>query len=121
MVHKLSCTSESLRELLKNSNAQVVSHTNKIRKSKSGCQVPVVSKDSRVGDFPGGPVVKNLLCNAGVSGLIFSQEAKIPHAAELLRPHATTRESVKQKTQHDTTKIPSTSHDKTASMMWSNK
>ena len=121
VVHKLSYTFESLRELLKNSNAQVVSHTNKIRKSKSGCPVPVVSKDSRVGDFSGGPVVKNLLCNAGDSGSILSQETKIPHAAELLRPRATTRESVKRKTPHDTTKTPSTSRDKAASMMRSNK
>ena len=91
VVHKLSYTFESLRELLKNSNAQVVSHTNKIRKSKSGCQALVVSKDSRVGDFSGGPVVNNLQCNAGDLGSILSQETKIPHAAELLRPRATTR------------------------------
>ena len=51
----------------------------------------MVSKDSRVGDFSGGPVVKNLQCNAGDLGSILSQETKIPHAAELLRPRATTR------------------------------
>ena len=31
-------------------------------------------------DFPGGPVVKNLLCNAGDIGLIPGQGTKIPHA-----------------------------------------
>ena len=72
-------------------------------------------------EFPSGPVVKNLPCNAGDSGSILSQETKIPHAAELLRPCATTRESVKRKTPHDTTKIPSTSCDKAASVMQSNK
>ena len=33
-------------------------------------------------DFPGGPVVKNLLCNAGDIGLIPGQGTKIPHASE---------------------------------------
>ena len=31
-------------------------------------------------DFPGGPVVKNLPCNAGDTGLNPGQETKIPHA-----------------------------------------
>ena len=33
-----------------------------------------------VGDFPGGPVVKNLSSNAGDVGLISGQGTKIPHA-----------------------------------------
>ena len=32
-------------------------------------------------DFPGGPVVKNLLCNARDAGSIIGQGTKIPHAA----------------------------------------
>ena len=36
-------------------------------------------------------VVKNLPCNAGDVGLIPDQGTKIPHAAEGLRPPATTR------------------------------
>ena len=32
-------------------------------------------------DFPGDPVVKNLPCNAGDSGLIPGLEIEIPHAA----------------------------------------
>ena len=32
-----------------------------------------------MGGFPGGPVVKNLHANAGDTGLIPSQEAKITH------------------------------------------
>ena len=31
--------------------------------------------------FAGGPVVKNLPCNAGDAGLIPGQRTKIPHAA----------------------------------------
>ena len=35
-------------------------------------------------DFPGGPVVASLLCNAGDAGLIPSRGTKIPHATEQL-------------------------------------
>ena len=35
-------------------------------------------------DFPGGPVVKSLPCNAGNMGLIADQGTKIPHAAREL-------------------------------------
>ena len=46
-----------------------------------------------LGDFPGGPVVKNPPCNAGDMGLIPGQAAKIPHATgQLLSPRATTTE-----------------------------
>ena len=38
-------------------------------------------------------MVKNLPCNAGNVDLIPGQETRIPHAAEQLNPHATTRES----------------------------
>ena len=34
------------------------------------------------GDFPGGPVVKNLPCNAGDTGLISDWGTKIPHAMQ---------------------------------------
>ena len=36
-------------------------------------------------DFPGGPVVKNLLCKAGDVGLIPGEGTKIPHASKQLR------------------------------------
>ena len=45
-------------------------------------------------DFPGGPVVKNPLCNAGDVGLIPRQETKIPCAMELLSSCTPTKESV---------------------------
>ena len=52
-------------------------------------------------DFPGGPVVKNLPCNAGDMSSIPGRGNKTPHAAEQLSLHtpttehsATTRESV---------------------------
>ena len=47
------------------------------------------------GDFPGGPEVKNLPCNAKGAGLISGQGTKIPQATEQLSLSlcATTRES----------------------------
>ena len=36
----------------------------------------------KLGDFPGGPVVKNLPGNAGDMGVIPGQGMKIPHATE---------------------------------------
>jgi len=45
-------------------------------------------------DFPGGPVVKNLLCSAGDAGSIPGWGTKIPHAMEQLSLHAAARESV---------------------------
>ena len=44
------------------------------------------------GDFPGGPVVKNLPYNAGDAGLIPGQGAKIPHATGQLSLRTTTTE-----------------------------
>ena len=44
------------------------------------------------GDFPGGPVVKNLPSNAGNAGSIPGWRTKIPHAAGQLSPWATTIE-----------------------------
>ena len=45
-----------------------------------------------VGDFPGGPVVKNLPSNAGDTGSIPGWGTKIPHTAGQLSPCATTIE-----------------------------
>ena len=36
----------------------------------------------KTGDFPGGPVVKNLPCNAGDKGSIPGWGTKIPHSEE---------------------------------------
>ena len=45
-----------------------------------------------MGDFPGGPVVKNLPSNAEDVGSILGQGTKIPHAAgQLESPRATTK------------------------------
>ena len=44
---------------------------------------------NRLGDFPGGAVVKNLPAHAGDMGLI-PWSGKIPHTAEQLSPSATT-------------------------------
>ena len=49
---------------------------------------------SKQRDFPGGPVVKNLLSNAGDAGSIPGWGTKIPHAAGQLSPHAATTEHV---------------------------
>ena len=43
-------------------------------------------------DFPGGPVVKNQLCNARDMGSISGQGTKIPQAVEQLSPPVTTTE-----------------------------
>ena len=43
-------------------------------------------------DFPGGPVVKNLSCNAEDAGWIPGQGTKIPHAVGQLSLRATTTE-----------------------------
>ena len=50
-------------------------------------------------NFPGGPVVKNLPCNAGDTGLIPGRGTKILHAVEKPGPCATT------KTQHSQVKF----------------
>ena len=65
-------------------------------------------KNNIPGDFPGGPVVKNLLSNAGDMGLIPGWGTKISHITEQLSLHTTTRESLnhKEKVSHHTTKIP---------------
>ena len=44
--------------------------------------------------FPGVPVVKNLLCNAGDVGLIPGRGTKIPYAGEQLSLPITTTESL---------------------------
>ena len=49
-------------------------------------------KNSEIGDFPSGPVVKNLPYNAGDVGSIPGQGTKIPHAVGQLNPRATTTE-----------------------------
>ena len=41
----------------------------------------------RCRDFPGGPVVKNLLCNVRNVGLIPGRETGIPHVMEKLSLH----------------------------------
>ena len=43
-------------------------------------------------DFSGGPVVKNLPCNARDAGSILGQGTRIPHTTEKLNPCATTTE-----------------------------
>ena len=48
----------------------------------------------RVGDIPGGPVVKNPLCNAEDSGSIPGRGAKFSHSIEKLSLHAVTTEPV---------------------------
>ena len=49
-------------------------------------------KKLKTGDFPGGPVVKNLPCNAGDTCSVPGQGNKLPHALKQLSPHAVTPE-----------------------------
>ena len=52
----------------------------------SGLLLLIGLKEKNCQDFPGGPVVKNLPCNAGDGGLIPGRGSKIPHAAKQLSP-----------------------------------
>ena len=65
-------------------------------------------QNGKCGDFPGGPVVKNLPCNAGDAGLIPGQGTKIPHALRQLSLSVTSIEPKHhtKKLPHDPTKIP---------------
>ena len=47
-----------------------------------------VSKKVGKQDFPGSPVVRNMLCNAGDPGSIPGQGTKILHATRQLSPNA---------------------------------
>lgn len=53
-----------------------------------------LTKKFILGDFPGGPVIKNPSCSEGVTNWNHCQGTKNPHATEQLSPRATTRESV---------------------------
>ena len=66
------------------------------KKGQAASFNPDIQKDKSQ-DIPGGPVVENPPCNAGDAGLIPGQETKIPHAAEQLSPHTTTKESMGHK------------------------
>ena len=54
-----------------------------------------LNKNKWLGDFPGGPGVKNLPWNAGDMGSIPGQGTKTPHATKQLSLHTTTREPVR--------------------------
>ena len=49
--------------------------------------------ETAAGNFPGGPVVKNLPCNAGDKSLIPGWGTKILHALEQLSSHTATTKS----------------------------
>ena len=48
--------------------------------------------DQDPGDFPGGPVVESLSCNAGHVALILGQGTRIPYAVGQLSPCTATTE-----------------------------
>ena len=50
-------------------------------------------KSMYLGDFPGGPAVKNSPCNAGDAGSIPGWRVKIPHASEQPSPCAAATEA----------------------------
>ena len=50
----------------------------------------------RLGDFPGGPEIKKVPCNAGDMGSIPGQGTKIPYAMGQLSPCATIKISCNQ-------------------------
>ena len=53
----------------------------------------VILQFKNLGDFPGGPEVKNMLYKAGDTGSIPGQGTKIPHAIQQLNPSASTTET----------------------------
>ena len=55
-------------------------------------------------DFPGGPVVKNLSCNAGDSGSIPGRGDEVLHATGQLSLHTATTEPVRVTIRHTTTR-----------------
>ena len=65
-----------------------------VHKVESGTQNKSVFKKLDSRNFPGGPVVKNLPCNAGYTGSIPSQGTKTPHARKQLSSQATTTEPI---------------------------
>ena len=61
----------------------------KKKKKKVGLKAGKKKEWKGMGDFPGGPMVKNPPCNSGDAGLIPVQGTKVPHAAGQLSPHTT--------------------------------
>ena len=69
---------------------------NFLANSIAGVTQKIICHKCQCWDFPGGPVVKNLPCNAEDVGSVSGWRTKIPHASEELSPHTATRESVGQ-------------------------
>ena len=61
-----------------------------VKSVKEITQIETFHLKIQVGDFPGGPVVKNPPYNAGDAGLIPGRGTKIPHAMGQLSPRTTT-------------------------------
>ena len=55
------------------------------------CLTSLAIRKIKIGDFPCGPVVKNLPSSARDVGSIPGRETKIPHAAGQLNSHAATK------------------------------
>ena len=55
--------------------------------------LPLKEQECEVQDFLGGPMVKNLPCNAGNMSLSPGQGTRTSHASGQLNSHATTEES----------------------------
>ena len=64
---------------------------------KDKCKSEFRVRECSNGDFPGGPVFKNLPCNAGDMGLILGQGTKIPHSLEQETLHPTRPRAAPQK------------------------
>ena len=73
-----------MREDSNQTNARKATHRENFRKEAVGRNIKrcVEIFNKKMGDFPGGPVVKTLLSNAGGVGLIPDQGGKIPHASQ---------------------------------------
>ena len=68
-----------------------------------------------MGDFPGGPVVKNLPTKTGDTGSILGPGTKIPHTKGDLSPCTTTTEST-----HSRAHAPQKTHHHNEKPVWHN-
>ena len=75
-----------------------------IWEKKNNLKTAIIKNKTKIkifiaGDFPGRPVVKNPLANAGDAGLIPGQGTKTPHTKEQLSSHTTAREKPVHRTE----------------------
>ena len=64
----------------------------RVQRWKEICRTQGIHQIRKSRDFPGGPEVKYLPCNAEDNGSILDKRTKVPQAVKQLSPRAATRE-----------------------------